>query len=160
MNREQNCLPLKLKCCLILLDNYITLELYYFVLKAIIYTKKNYFIIFCIQNCKLTFELPLFSDFVRLFEKLNTVQGSYESRIKVVKEVIHEAGRFKRHSLVKLISQFLDSMGDNDIIYTNSLSQIQNVRVNGHSRQMEMCNKNLMSAISYKGGDLDITQFA
>ena len=48
--------------------------------------------------------------------------------------MIHEAGRFKRHSLVKLISQFLDSMGDNDIIYTNSLSQIQNVRVNGHSR--------------------------
>ncbi|KAK7082057.1 Integrator complex subunit 6 [Halocaridina rubra] len=68
-------------------------------------------------------------DFRKLFDQLNTVQGSYESRLKMVQDVMHEASRFKRHSLVKLLSQFLDSM-----IGTEKGVVIRpNVRVNGHS---------------------------
>lgn len=69
-------------------------------------------------------------DFRRLFNQLNTLQGSYESRLKVVKEVVNEAGRFKRHSLVKLLSQFLDSMTNME----KGLATQPSLRVNGHSR--------------------------
>lgn len=69
-------------------------------------------------------------DFRKLFDQLKTVQGSHDSRLKMVKDVIHEASRFKRHSLVKLLSQFLESMvgAEKGIVIRSS------VRVNGHSR--------------------------
>lgn len=69
-------------------------------------------------------------DFRRLFNQLNTLQGSYESRLKVVKEVVNEASRFKRHSLVKLLTQFLDSMTNME----KGLTTQPSLRVNGHSR--------------------------
>ncbi|XP_066955272.1 integrator complex subunit 6 isoform X1 [Macrobrachium rosenbergii] len=69
-------------------------------------------------------------DFSKLFDQLNTIQGSHDSKLKMVKDVIHEASRFKRHSLVKLLSQFLeDLMGGEKAIVIRP-----NVRVNGHSR--------------------------
>ncbi|CAL4058858.1 unnamed protein product, partial [Meganyctiphanes norvegica] len=73
-------------------------------------------------------------DFTRLFEKLNTVQGSYESRLKMVKDVIHEAGRFKRHSLVKLLTQFMDSMINAEKSLNSVVRPPPHLRVNGHSR--------------------------
>ncbi|XP_071547300.1 integrator complex subunit 6 isoform X3 [Panulirus ornatus] len=69
-------------------------------------------------------------DFRKLFDQLNTVQGSYESRLKMVKDVVHEASRFKRHSLVKLLTQFLDSMMSAE----KGTGTRPSVRVNGHSR--------------------------
>ncbi|KAK8731732.1 hypothetical protein OTU49_007447 [Cherax quadricarinatus] len=69
-------------------------------------------------------------DFRRLFDQLNTVQGSYESRLKMVKDIVHEASRFKRHSLVKLLFQFLDSMTSTE----KGTVTRPSVRVNGHSR--------------------------
>ncbi|KAG7176055.1 Integrator complex subunit 6-A-like [Homarus americanus] len=69
-------------------------------------------------------------DFRQLFDQLNTVQGSYESRLKMVNDVVHEASRFKRHSLVKLLSQFLDSMMNTE----KGTNTRPSVRVNGHSR--------------------------
>jgi len=73
-------------------------------------------------------------DFTKLFEKLNTVQGSYESRLKMVKDVIHEAGRFKRHSLVKLLTQFMDSMINAEKSFSSAVRPSPHLRVNGHSR--------------------------
>lgn len=73
------------------------------------------------------------SDFRTLFDQLNTVQGSYESRLKMVREVVHEAGRFKRHSLVKLLTQFLDSMMTSEKGGVAAATR-PSVRVNGHSR--------------------------
>ncbi|XP_076029735.1 integrator complex subunit 6 isoform X2 [Oratosquilla oratoria] len=69
-------------------------------------------------------------DFGRLFEKLNTVQGSYDSKLRLIKDVTFEASRFKRHYLVKLLTRFLDSM-----IASENLNQVpQSIRVNGHSK--------------------------
>lgn len=78
-------------------------------------------------------------DFRTLFDQLNTVQGSYESRLRMVREVVHEAGRFKRHSLVKLLTQFLDSMmtsekGGVAAAAAAAAATRASVRVNGHSR--------------------------
>ncbi|KAG0724196.1 Integrator complex subunit 6 [Chionoecetes opilio] len=77
-------------------------------------------------------------DFRTLFDQLNTVQGSYESRLRVVREVVQEAGRFKRHSLVKLLTQFLDSMVTSEkggaATATAAAVTRPSVRVNGHSR--------------------------
>ncbi|KAK8381703.1 hypothetical protein O3P69_015031 [Scylla paramamosain] len=76
-------------------------------------------------------------DFRTLFDQLNTVQGSYESRLRMVKEVVHEAGRFKRHSLVKLLTQFLDSMMTSEkggVAAAAAAATRASVRVNGHSR--------------------------
>lgn len=82
--------------------------------------------------------LPCISDFRTLFDQLNTVQGSYESRLRMVREVVHEAGRFKRHSLVKLLTQFLDSMMTSEkggvAAAAAAAATRASVRVNGHSR--------------------------
>ena len=65
----------------------------------------------------------------------------------MVREVMHEASRFKRHSLVKLLTQFLDSMitsekGGGAVAAAAATASAAaaaaatraSVRVNGHSR--------------------------
>ncbi|KAK4305504.1 hypothetical protein Pmani_022610 [Petrolisthes manimaculis] len=77
-------------------------------------------------------------DFRQLFERLNTVQGSYESRLQMVKDMVQEAGRFKRHTLVKLLTQFLESMvtssSTEKVAVGNNSTRTPSLRVNGHSR--------------------------
>lgn len=79
-----------------------------------------------------------FPDFRRLFERLNTVQGSYESRLQVVRDMVQEAGRFKRHTLVKMLTQFLESMVNSSstekVAVGNNSTRTPSLRVNGHSR--------------------------
>ncbi|KAF2356407.1 von Willebrand factor type A [Trinorchestia longiramus] len=42
-----------------------------------------------------------------LLSRLSTVQGSLESRTRLLKAVMHEASRFKRHSLIKLLDEYM-----------------------------------------------------
>ena len=53
-----------------------------------------------------------FSDFKRLFEQLSTVQGNPKVQSEFVKDIIHEARRFKRHSLISELEVFLHKMGN------------------------------------------------
>lgn len=79
----------------------------------------------------------VFPDFRRLFEQLNTVQGSHESRLQVVKDMVQEASRFKRHTLVKMLTQFLESMVNpslEKVAVGNNSTRTPSLRVNGHSR--------------------------
>lgn len=94
----------------------------------------DFHIIIMISLSKQYLILFLFTDFTRLFEKLNTVQGSYESRLSMVADIIHEAGRFKRHSLVKLLTQFMESMMSAEKSINSLIRPPPFVRVNGHSR--------------------------
>ncbi|ESO86410.1 hypothetical protein LOTGIDRAFT_179396 [Lottia gigantea] len=46
----------------------------------------------------------------QLFSLMNTVRGSIEVRCAFVKEIIHEANRFKKKTLVQMLEQFEQSM--------------------------------------------------
>ncbi|KAK6195809.1 hypothetical protein SNE40_001162 [Patella caerulea] len=46
----------------------------------------------------------------QLFSQLNTVRGSIETRCSFLKELIHEATRFKKKMLVQMLEQFEQSM--------------------------------------------------
>lgn len=53
-----------------------------------------------------------FADFERLFELLGLVQGGLETRVCMVRHVIHEAGRFKRRLLMRRLQEFEQSLVD------------------------------------------------
>lgn len=45
-----------------------------------------------------------------LFDHMNKVQGSLEMKHAFVKDIIHEAGRFKKNVLIDLLKQFEKSL--------------------------------------------------
>ncbi|XP_046568892.1 integrator complex subunit 6-like [Haliotis rubra] len=45
-----------------------------------------------------------------IFSLLNTVQGGLDTRCSLVRDVIHEAARFKKKVLIKMLEQFVDTM--------------------------------------------------
>ncbi|KAK7499193.1 hypothetical protein BaRGS_00009453 [Batillaria attramentaria] len=49
-------------------------------------------------------------DFNALFKHLATVQGNLDTRCEFVRDIIHEATRFKRKSLIALLRQFEESL--------------------------------------------------
>ncbi|CAN7996730.1 unnamed protein product [Ixodes hexagonus] len=51
-------------------------------------------------------------NFERLFELLGLVQGGLETRVCMVRHVIHEAGRFKRRLLMRLLRDFEQRLVD------------------------------------------------
>lgn len=55
---------------------------------------------------------PLGADFERLFELLGLVQGGLETQVCMVRHVIHEAGRFKRRLLMRLLQDFEQRLVD------------------------------------------------
>ena len=70
-------------------------------------------------------DVEIVSEYKVLFEKLARLQGTTESKIRVLKKVMNEALRFKRHSLAKVLTQKLEEIG-------NGVSK--NLIVNGHNR--------------------------
>ena len=56
------------------------------------------------------FHFLVFADFSRLFEQLATVRGNPKVQTEFVREIIHEAQRFKRRSLIFELEQFLQQL--------------------------------------------------
>lgn len=52
----------------------------------------------------------IFSDYETLFSHLNTVQGNLDIKCAFVKDVIREAGRFKKQVLIQMLEQFEKSI--------------------------------------------------
>ncbi len=51
-----------------------------------------------------------FPDFDTLFNHMDTIQGSLEMKTLFIKDIIHQAGRFKRKHLIDLLQQYEQSM--------------------------------------------------
>lgn len=49
-------------------------------------------------------------NYENIFNQLNTVQGSQEIKCAFIKDIIHEAGRFKKKVLIKMLEQFENSL--------------------------------------------------
>lgn len=49
-------------------------------------------------------------DYDNLFHQLNSVQGNMELKCAFVKDIIHEAGRFKKKVLIQMLEQFQTSL--------------------------------------------------
>lgn len=62
----------------------------------------------CMYSCNQS--LLSFSDFNALFKYLGTVQGNLDTRCAFVRDIIHEAMRFKRKSLITQLKQFEESL--------------------------------------------------
>ena len=50
------------------------------------------------------------SGYDALFEHMNKVQGSFEIKHAFVRDIIHEASRFKKKVLIDLLEQFEKSL--------------------------------------------------
>ncbi|XP_018009540.1 integrator complex subunit 6 [Hyalella azteca] len=71
-----------------------------------------------------------------LLSRLSTVQGSVESRIRLLKAVMHEASRFKRHSLIKLLDEYMmqQQRQHRGAINGTTNNPGASLRMNGHTR--------------------------
>ncbi|KAB7507923.1 Integrator complex subunit 6-A [Armadillidium nasatum] len=79
-------------------------------------------------------------EFSSLFQKIRCLQGSTESKVRFLKDIIQEALRFKRHSLAKLLTNSIDELA-NGVMLPNHSSTLQtlnnssrNIVLNGHNR--------------------------
>lgn len=50
-----------------------------------------------------------FSDFAPLFTHLQNIKGGLDVRVTLLKEIIHESLRFKRHCLAGMLEDFLQT---------------------------------------------------
>lgn len=58
--------------------------------------------------------MSYFTDYDNIFTQLSTVQGPSEVKCAFLKEIIHEAGRFKKKVLIKMLEQFENSLLQSD----------------------------------------------
>ena len=50
------------------------------------------------------------SDYDKLFQHLNSLQGNLDTRCLFIRDIVREAGRFKKKVLIGLLEQFEQSM--------------------------------------------------
>lgn len=55
-----------------------------------------------------------FTDYDNIFNQLSTIQGPQEIKCAFIKDIIHEAGRFKKKVLIKMLEQFEKSLLQSD----------------------------------------------
>ncbi|KAA0193037.1 hypothetical protein HAZT_HAZT004906 [Hyalella azteca] len=81
-------------------------------------------------------DMHLNGDYGPLLSRLSTVQGSVESRIRLLKAVMHEASRFKRHSLIKLLDEYMmqQQRQHRGAINGTTNNPGASLRMNGHTR--------------------------
>ena len=58
--------------------------------------------------------LTSFSGYEKLFSHMSKIQGTLETKQAFIKEIIHEAGRFKKKVLIQLLEQFEKTLIQND----------------------------------------------
>lgn len=73
----------------------------------------------------------LLTDYGSLLSQLATAQGSPETRTRVLKAVMYEASRFKRHSLLNVLKTYQQQQAQPADVTINGTTSI---RINGHTR--------------------------